>query len=337
MVKDEKGNFNWREFWIKYQVWIIFIGLTVVYGIISPHFFTSSNIKNILTQNAMLVVVSLAQLLAVITGGIDLSVAAILAMSGIFTAKFIVAGTSVFLAIIYAAGIGAIAGSISGLLVSKLKFAPFIATLATMVMVKGVTFIQSGGHVIYVTNDTFQFLGEGSIIGIPVLVWIAIIITAIVWFILQKTVIGRRLYAVGGNVEAAHLAGINVQKYQFCVYMFSGLLCGLAGAFMACRLGAGSPTIASEWEMDSIAAVVVGGASLAGGIGTAPNSMIGALIMGFIRNILNLLGVAAYPQLVIKGLIIIASVLSQGIGSGAIKISIGRPRNKQSTHEKQSI
>lgn len=315
-MKDSSRRFDFRSFWSSYQVWIIFIGLMIIYGIISPEFFTARNINNIMTQNAMLVVVALAQLLVVITGGIDLSVGAILALTGVMTAQFVVGGMPVGLAVLAAMGIGAIAGAISGLLVAKFKFAPFIATLATMVMVQGMTFVKSGGHVTYVSDAGFRFLGRGYILNIPVLVWVMLLIIVVVWFVLKKTVVGRRLYAVGGNPEAARLAGIKVPRYQFTVYVCSGILCGLAGAFMACRLGAGSPTIGSGWELDAIAAVVVGGASLMGGTGTALNSVLGALIIGFIRNILNLLGVATYPQLIVKGLIIILAVLSQNLGSG---------------------
>lgn len=309
-------NFDFRTFWGSYQVWVIFIVLIGVYSIISPEFFTPRNLTNIMTQNSMLVVVALAQLLAVVSGGIDLSVATILALTGVMTAKLVTGGMPVWLAILAVMGIGALAGSINGILISRFKFAPFIATLATMVMVKGMTFVQSGGHVIYVTDETFNFLGRGSIFGLPVMIWVMLAVILLVWFILSKTIVGRRLYAVGGNPEAARLAGINVPRYLFFVYVCSGALCGLAGAFMAFRLGAGSPTIGAEWELDSIAAVVVGGASLMGGIGTPLNAMLGALIIGFIRNILNLMGVATYPQLIVKGLIIILSVLSQGLGSG---------------------
>lgn len=317
-MKNGLRNFDFRTFWGSYQVWVIFIVLIGGYTIISPEFFTARNLTNIMTQNAMLVVVALAQLLAVISGGIDLSVATILALAGVMTAKFVVGGMPVELAILAAIGIGSVAGAINGLLVSKFKFAPFIATLATMVMIKGMTFVQSGGHVTYVSDPAFLFLGRGNILNIPVMIWVMLLIILLVWFVLSKTIVGRRLYAVGGNPEAARLAGINVQKYLFFVYVCSGALCGLAGAFMAFRLGAGSPTIGADWEMDSIAAVVVGGASLMGGIGTPINAMLGALIIGFIRNILNLMGVATYPQLIIKGLIIIFSVLSQSLGSGML-------------------
>ncbi|MGS0765706.1 ABC transporter permease [Syntrophomonas curvata] len=325
MLKLSKKGFDWRSFWATYQVWVIFFGLIICYSIISPEFFTATNINNILTQNAMLVVVTLAQLLAVVTGGIDLSVASVLALSGVMVAKFVTAGIPVGLATLGAIGVGAVAGCVNGILISKLKFAPFIATLATLVMVKGMTFIQSGGHVIYVNNETFSFLGRGSLLGIPVIIWVMIVVTVLVWFVMGRTIVGRRLYAVGGNPEAARLAGINVQRYLFFAYVCSGALCGLAGAFMAFRLGAGSPTIGQDWELDSIAAVVVGGASLMGGIGTPINSMFGAFIIGFIRNILNLMGVAAYPQMIVKGLIIILSVVSQSLGSGLIGFRIKKP------------
>lgn len=313
-----KGGSLWHVVWAKYQVWVIFIGLMIVYSLLSPNFFTASNISNILTQNAMLVTVALAQLVVVISGGIDLSVAAILAFTGVLVAKFITSGWGVPTAIAAAVGVGGLCGAISGALVSKFRFAPFVATLAVMTMVQGFTFIESGGHVIYVSDELFRFLGGGAILGIPVLVVVMIVVVVCTSWALSMTVTGRRLYAVGGNSEAARLAGIRVPVYLFTVYVVSGLLSGLAGAFQACRLGAGSPVTGAQWELDSIAAVVVGGASLAGGTGTALNTMLGAFTIGFIRNILNLVGIAAYPQLVIKGLIIICAVLGQNIGGQGV-------------------
>lgn len=325
MIRGLFMNRTFSEVWTKYQVWIIFIGLLITYSFISPDFFTPNNIRNILMQNSMLVIVSFGQLLAVISGGIDLSVASVLALSGVMVAKFINSGIATPIAIIMAGGVGAIVGSINGILISRFKFAPFIATLATLTMAKGMTLIQSGGHVIYVNEAIFTYIGTGDILGIPIIVWVMILITIIVAFILGNTIVGRRLLALGGNPEAARLAGINTKNYLFFTYVCSGFLCGLAGAFMATRLGAGSPTTGAEWELDSIAAVVVGGASLAGGIGTAFNSLLGALTIGFIRNILNLMGLAAYPQMIVKGLIIIIAVLGQGLGSGELlKIKIRR-------------
>ncbi len=310
-----------RDIWANFQVWIIFLVLLVVYSIISPDFFTPVNLKNIFTQNAMPIIVSMAQLLAILTGGIDLSVSAVLALSGVMAAKFIAEmSIGIPMAILLAMLVGGMCGVINGFLISKLKFAPFIATLATTTMAKGMMYIQCSGRVVYVNDPVFVSLGINEIFGIPVLAVFSFIVVFAVALVLRFTVPGRKVYALGGNAEAARLAGINVSRYTFIVYVLSGVLCGLAGALAAARIGGGSPTTGAEWEMDAIASVVVGGASLSGGVGTPLNTLLGALIIGWIRNILNLMGVAAYPQLVVKGLIIILSVFSQSIVSGAVRL-----------------
>ena len=318
-MKKDKKQFSFKQFWMKYQVWVIFVVLLIAYSLISPDFFTPVNLKNIFSQTAMPVIVAVAELLPILTGGIDLSVSAITAYTGIIAATAIAeSGHSTALAILMAIGVGGICGLANGVLISKLKFAPFIATLATTSIIKGMMFIKCGGKAIYVTDGWFTWLGKGTILGIPVIIYLSLIVVIIAALILRFMIVGRRLYAVGGNPEAARLAGINISRYTMVVYIISGLLCGLAGSFAACRLGAGAPTTGAEWEMDAIAAVVVGGASLAGGVGTVLNTYLGALIIGWIRNILNLIGVASYPQLIIKGLIIIAAVLSQALVGGSI-------------------
>lgn len=335
-MNKSSSKITFREIWSKYQVWIIFIVFLLAYSIISPDFFTPVNIKNILMQNAMLVVLSFAQLFAVLSGGIDLSVSAVLALSGVITAKLTeYSGMPILASMLIAVLIGTAVGSLNGILVSRLGFAPFIATLSTLSIAKGLTFIESAGHVIYVKDPIYRIIGTESFLEIPILVWIAIVITIIVWFILRHTIPGRKLLALGGNPEAARLAGVNTKKYLFFVYMFSGLLCGMAGVFMSCRLGAGSATTGAEWELDSIAAVVIGGASLAGGIGTAINTMLGALTIGFIRNILNLAGIAAYPQMVVKGVIIILAVLGQNLGRQELIRIRKEPKKRKGESEKK--
>lgn len=329
MLKKRDGKFSFKQFWMKYQVWVIFVILLLSYSVISPDFFTAVNLKNIFSQTAMPVIVAIAQLLVILTGGIDLSVSSICAYSGIITACAISeSGYQTGPAILLAICVGGLCGLANGVLVSKLKFAPFIATLATTTIIKGLMYIKCGGKAIYVNDAWFTWLGKGTILGIPVIIYISLAVVLLAALVLKYTIIGRRLYALGGNPEAARLAGINSSRYTLLVYVASGLLCGLAGAFAACRLGAGSPTTGAEWEMDAIAAVVVGGASLAGGIGTALNTYLGALIIGWIRNILNLMGVASYPQMIIKGLIIIIAVLSQSLVGGAISFGRGKAKKK---------
>ena len=337
MLKGQNKRFSFKQFWMKYQVWVIFFALLIIYSVISPNFFTPVNLKNIFSQTAMPVIVAIAELLPILTGGIDLSVSATTAYTGIITACAISEdGCSTGVAILLAILVGGICGLANGILVSRLKFAPFIATLATTTIIKGLMYIKCGGKAIYVTDDWFTWLGKGTLLGIPVIIYLSLVVVIIAALILKFTIMGRKLYAVGGNPEAARLAGINISNYTMMVYVLSGLLCGLAGAFAACRLGAGAPTTGAEWEMDAIAAVVVGGASLSGGIGTALNTYLGALIIGWIRNILNLMGVASYPQMIVKGLIIILAVLSQALVGGAIAPEFFKRMRNRKTGEKSS-
>ena len=337
MLKGQNKRFSFKQFWMKYQVWVIFFALLIIYSVISPNFFTPVNLKNIFSQTAMPVIVAIAELLPILTGGIDLSVSATTAYTGIITACAISEdGCSTGVAILLAILVGGICGLANGILVSRLKFAPFIATLATTTIIKGLMYIKCGGKAIYVTDDWFTWLGKGTLLGIPVIIYLSLVVVIIAALILKFTIMGRKLYAVGGNPEAARLAGINISNYTMMVYVLSGLLCGLAGAFAACRLGAGAPTTGAEWEMDAIAAVVVGGASLSGGIGTALNTYLGALIIGWIRNILNLMGVASYPQMIVKGLIIILAVLSQALVGGAIAPDFFKRMRNRKAGEKSS-
>lgn len=316
-MKTQK--FNFKDFWMKYQTIITFVVMIIVYSIMSPNFFTSVNLKNIFMQNACLIIVSMAQLIPQIINGVDLSVSAVVAFSGVTTALLMTEqGVSFGVAALVAILFSGVFGVINGILTANFKFAPFIATLATTQIAKGACYVISNARIIYVEDWIFNFLGNGTVLGIPTVILIAVIIVIIVQIILTRTVIGRRIMAIGGNEETARLAGINVKRYKFLIYTFAGVLSGIAGVLAACRLGSGSPTIGAEWEMDSIAAVVIGGTF--GGYGSAINAFLGALIIGWMKNILNLIGLASYPQFIIKGLIIIVAVLGQRLGTGDIRL-----------------
>ena len=315
----KKSKLNFKDIWSKYQTIIIFIIMIIIYTIMSPNFFTPVNLRNVFAQNACLIVVSMAQLIPQILNGVDLSVSAVVAFSGTATALFMTNNGMPFAAAALAAiGLSALFGVLNGVLVANFKFAPFIATLATVQIAKGACYIISNANIIYVEDELFSFLGNGIVAGIPVVVIVAIIIVIITEIVLTRTVVGRKIMALGGNEETARLAGIKVKNYKFWVYTVSGALSGIAGVMAACRLGAGSPTIGAEWEMDSIAAVVIGG--VYGGYGSAFNSFLGALIIGWMKNILNLIGLASYPQFIIKGIIIILAVMSQKMGTGDLTL-----------------
>lgn len=314
-----KEKMSLKDIWMKYQTIIIFVIMIIIYSIMSPSFFTPVNLKNIFSQNACLIVVSMAQLLPQILNGVDLSVSAVVAFAGTLTALLMTqSGIPFLLAALAAVALSAAFGAINGFLVSKCAFAPFIATLATTQIAKGACYVISNANIIYVEDDAFSFIGNGSIAGIPTVVIIALIIVLIVGIILKRTIVGRKIMAIGGAEETARLAGVKVARYKFLVYTAAGALAGIAGVMAACRLGAGSPTIGAEWEMDSIAAIVIGGTY--GGYGSAFNSFLGALIIGWMKNILNLIGLASYPQFIIKGIIIIIAVLGQKLGTGDMRL-----------------
>lgn len=292
-----------------YYIYIAFLGMLIAGTVASPYFLTLNNFRNVSIQLSMNVIIALGMLFTVISGGIDLSVGSIVALAGCLVAGFTQEGYSPLLSILLVLGSMGIAGSVSGLLVSKAKIAPFIATLATMTIWRGVSYIYQTGSDRRIDGTRIVDLLTGRVGPIPVAVIIMVIIGVISWYILNKTSFGRSVYAVGGNKEAARLAGINVDIALTSVYMISGMLAGLSGILLTARLALGTALVGQGYELDAIASVVVGGASLSGGKGKVFNTILGAFIIGFLNNILNLAGVAAYPQMIIKGVIIVAAVM----------------------------
>ncbi|MCB4799042.1 ABC transporter permease [Neotamlana laminarinivorans] len=304
---------GWLKFLIKYNTVFIFILLVIFSAVISDVFFTSVNLSNLLKQVSGIGVISIGMLLVILTGGIDLSVGSMVALLAVIFAIFI----NLFalpLAILLTVVLGFALGSVSGYLVAFQKMAPFIATLALMTVARGMAFIYSKGSPITFSTKGGLFMSNfanNTTLGIPniAIVFFLIVICAMV--LLRYNVFGRLIIAMGSNEEASRLSGINVKKYKFLVYAISGALAAIAAIIVASRTNLGSPNMGMAWELDAIAAVVIGGASLNGGKGTAINTLMGVLILGLIGNILNLLNVPSYPQQVVKGGIIIFAVLLQ--------------------------
>lgn len=298
---------------IRYNTIVIFIVLVIFSALISDVFFTSINLSNLLKQVSGVGIISIGMLLVILTGGIDLSVGSLVALLAVVFAIMV---NSVVLpaAILITIVIGFILGSGSGYLVAYQKMAPFIATLALMTIARGLGFIYSkGSPVTFKTSggELMTKFGNESFLGIPYIAIIFILIVIITQIMLRYNVFGRIIIAIGSNEEATHLSGIKVKKYKFLVYAISGALAGIAAIVVASRTNLGSPNMGMAWELDAIAAVVIGGASLNGGKGSAVNTLMGVLILGLIGNILNLLNVPSYPQQVVKGAIIIFAVLLQ--------------------------
>lgn len=302
------------DFILKYNTLIIFAVLLIISSFLSSSFFTETNIFNLLRQLSGLAIISLGMLLVILTGGIDLSVGSTLALGCVLSA-YLLQTMSLPLALICTVISCILLGAGSGYLVARRNIAPFVVTLALMTIARGIAFMVSKGTPIVTENAFVISLGAGSFLRIPYLVWLTLFIFLIIAFVLKYTTFGRMIKAVGSNEDAVRLSGINVSRYKFMVYTISGGLGAIAGIISTSRTGVGSPVVGTAIELDAIAAVVIGGASLSGGRGTALNTLIGVLILGMIGNIMNLMNVPAYPQQVIKGIIIILAVLLQGIQS----------------------
>jgi len=301
------------KFLVKYNTIFIFILLVIFSALISDVFFTSVNLSNLLKQVSGIGIISIGMLIVILTGGIDLSVGSMVALLAVTFAILI----NIFIlpvAILFTILIGFGLGSISGYLVAYQKMAPFVATLALMTIARGLSFIYSKGSPITFTTVGGKYMSDfanNATLGIPNIAIVFFIIVIMAMVMLRYNVFGRLIIAIGSNEEASRLSGIKVNKYKFLVYAISGALAATAAIIVASRTNLGSPNMGMAWELDAIAAVVIGGASLNGGKGTAINTLMGVLILGLIGNILNLLNVPSYPQQVVKGAIIIFAVLLQ--------------------------
>ena len=293
----------------KYKSLIGLVLLCIVITIVTPNFLSVSNITNVFTQVSVNAIIAIGMTFVILTGGIDLSVGSTLAISSAVGASIVKLTGNVFLAIIVAAVIGIAVGLINGLLVSKGKLQAFIVTLATMTIFRGATLVFTDGTPISKLPEAFVKIGNGKLGFMPIPVIITIIIAIIAVYALSQTRFGRYLYALGGNEDASRLSGINTDKIKTLVYVVSGFASAIAGVIITSRIGSASPNAGTGFELDAIAAVVIGGTSLAGGEGTITGTLIGALIIGVLNNGLNLMNVSPFYQSIVKGLVILIAVL----------------------------
>ena len=288
----------------KFQSLIGLIVFSVIVAFINSRFMTTSNILNILRQTSINAVIATGMTFVILTGGIDLSVGSILGFSGAVAAMMLASGVDSIIAIPVALIVGLVVGALNGVLISKGKLQPFIVTLATMTMLRGATLVFTDGKPIgtgfEANSKLFAWFGNGYVLGIPVPIIVIIVTFLVALFVLTQTKIGRYVYALGGNEEATKLSGISTDKVKIFVYAISGMMAALAGIIITSRLSSAQPTAGSGYELDAIAAVVLGGTSLAGGTGTIVGTMIGALIIGVLNNALNLMDVSSYFQLLAK-------------------------------------
>lgn len=291
---------------------IALIILMAVITIINSNFLTANNLLNLLLQVTSNALIAFGMTFVILTGGIDLSVGSILALSSALTAGLLGSGMPVTLAILISLILGCILGMMNGLLISYGKLAPFIVTLATMTIFRGATLVYTNGNPITKgLSDTFlfQFLGQGYIVGIPFPVIIMFIVFIVLYVLLHKTAFGKSVYAIGGNEKAAYISGVKLNKVKIIIYSISGIMASISGLIITSRLSSAQPTAGASYEMDAIAAVVLGGTSLSGGKGRIIGTLIGALIIGVLNNGLNIIGVSAFWQQVVKGVVILIAVL----------------------------
>ncbi len=284
------------------------VALSAALTVLTPFFFTFSNLINVVQQSAIIAVVAAGMTFVIISGGIDLSVGSIVALSGLVVADALHAGWPVAAAIACGLLIGLLGGLLNGLLVTYGKLPPFIATLGTMSAGRGLALMYTGGAPISGFEAEFRILATGAPLGIPAPVVIMLAVFLLMHLILVRTKIGRYAYAIGGNEEGATLSGVNVVFHKTVVYSLCGVLSALAAVLLTARLNSAQPIAGTAYELDAIAAAVIGGTSLLGGEGTLLGTLVGALIMGVLRNGLNLLNVSSYLQQVAIGAVIIIAV-----------------------------
>lgn len=294
--------------------------MAIAMAVLSDNFATRDNLFNVARQISVNVCISVGMTMVILTGGIDLSVGSILAFTGAIAAGLLkngidlqgfnlFMGFTLFGVIWIALAAGGFLGWFNGLMITRFKVPPFVATLAMLTIARGLTMLYTEGFPITQLGENFTYLGTGWFLGIPMPVWISILVIGLSAFFMNRTRIGRYIYAIGGNERAALLSGVNVRKIKVIVYMIAGALSGIAGLLVTARLDSAQPNAGMGYELDSIAAVVIGGTSLSGGKGSIIGTVIGAGIIGVLNNGLVLLNVSPFWQQVIKGLVILLAVI----------------------------
>jgi ribose/xylose/arabinose/galactoside ABC-type transport system permease subunit len=291
-------------------IWVLLV-MVIVAAIYKPTFINPSNLVSVARQTALFGIVAIGMTMVILTAGIDLSVGSIVAVAGVVCATMLDAGLPVWSVVIVGLAIGATLGAVNGAVIVIGRVPPFIMTLGMMVIGRGLAMTISGGHPVHFRKaaDSFSWLGQGFMLGLPVPVWVFMLVAAVAFFVLRYTAFGRTIYAVGSNPEAARLSGINVGTTIFSVYLISGFLAGLTALIMISRLTVGEPVLATGLELEAIAMTVIGGTSLFGGEGGVIGTILGAAIVTVLANMLNLFGVSPFTQQIVKGFIIVAAVL----------------------------
>jgi inositol transport system permease protein len=316
---DQRG-FDLREFVRSYAiigVLILFVALLAI--LTGGKFLQPSTLLSVVVQVSAIGLIAIGMTFVIITLGIDLSVGSILGLSAVVAASlaqkprdsmmYPSLNLPIIVAILAGLAVGALAGLVNGVLIAKFRLAPFIATLGMMTAARGLALIYSGGRPLSTLEDQYNFVGQGSIIGIPVPVYIFVVVAVVAHLVLNYTRFGRYVYAIGGNEQAAKVSGINISRMTLYIYTLIGVVSGLAGVLLSGRIGSGNPQLGTGIELDAITAAVIGGTSFKGGIGTIWGTAVGALIIGSMNVGLTLLNVSPFWQMVVKGIIIVVAVI----------------------------
>jgi ribose transport system permease protein len=282
--------------------------LWVILSVATPSFASANNISNLLRQGSMIAILAVGQTFVIITGGIDLSVGAVVGFATVIVAMLINAGVPIYLAILITLLVGVAIGLFHGFGIVKMGLPPFIITLATLTSLRGIGLLMTNGNSISINNDAFQLFSRSSFLGVPNLFWMVILVGIPAYIFLHHSRWGRYLFSVGSNAEASRLSGVNVQRTIYMAYTLSGLCAAFVGVLLASRIGIGNPTQAEGWELQAIASSVIGGTSLFGAVGSVHGPLLGAFILATINNGANLLNVNAFVQRIITGVLIIVIV-----------------------------
>lgn len=297
-----------KHIYARYGILLILLFMIMLSSFLSPVFLTEPNIINVLRQMSIIFIIGCGTTMVIITAAIDLSSGSVAALSGVLACDIMVKTGSITLAIVGGIVVGAFTGLINGWFVTAFKLPPFIMTLAMMTAARGFVFFYTGAVPIAGIGN-LKYLGQGFVGRIPIPIIIMLIVFAATWVILNRMKFGRYLYAIGGNEEAAIASGINVNRMKILTFLVNGMFVGLAGVILMARINSGHPASGVSYELDAITCVVLGGTSLMGGIGTIQGTLVGAMIIGILNNILNLTNVSPYYQQMFKGMIIVAAVI----------------------------
>ena len=312
MNKKKEGLFKGAsvaELYSKFGVVLILILCLIIGTILSPEFLTGSNLMSVARNVGVYAIIALGMTRLLIGGGVDLSAGSNVAFCSVIVAVIYAQTGSTLMAVIAAILCGMIIGAINGYFASYIGLMPFIVTLATQMTVRGLAYLVAGGAPVYGVSSSIVFLGQGNIRGFPMLLIVVLVATAIMLFVMTRTSHGRYLYAIGGNPEAASASGINVKRQVFVNYIIMGLMCSFAGILYAGRTNSGLPAGGVNFEFEAIIGSVLGGTSMAGGIGNVAMSIVGIYVVGIINNVMNLCSVNAFWQQVVKGIVILIAVL----------------------------